>query len=404
MGARRPLSRLAGASVVDVGGVVVVAGDPVDEDAVVAAAHGRVAVFGSDRVDDKGSVVVGSEPWWRLSDWPGVAAQRSLRTQIKRARNKGLVIAPWDGQPSPALDADVDRWLRTRTLAPLGFVVDVENARPLDDPGARDVILVGSIEGAPVGLVVARVDGDRALVEHVIRDVAAPNGTGEALVDAVFRALAAAGVTEATLGLAPLRDDDAAPLPWLLRVIRDRTSGLFDWRGLTSWKEKLKPTSWRPLAIRARGVSRVTAIAATLLAFAHKRPLRFALVTLLHGPPLFFRAVAAALLPWTIGLALVDARHFPGPAVHAAWVAFDVVLATLLFWLAFRIKRRQQRVTLHRVMAVLVGVDAALTVAQAGLWNAPRAASGVDIAVLVVGVLAPLLVDGVLWASLRYRR
>ncbi len=113
--------------------------------------------------------------------------------------------------------------------------------------------------------------------------------------------------------------------------------------------------------------------------------------------------MAALLLPWTLGLALIDDRHFPSPAVHAGWVAFDVVLAALLFWLAFRIKRRVRRLTLHRLLAVVVGLDAAVTLLQAVLHNAPQARSSVDVVVLVVGCAAPLLVDLVLWTSLRHR-
>lgn len=397
MGQRR------GCSVVVARGVSVVAG--------AGDVSGHSVVFGSNDVGE-GSVVVGSEPWWTLATWPQTAQQtRSLRTQLQRARNKGVTATALTSMNATQVTALVERWLRTRTMAPMGFVVDVD----ADDVKGADVVVVAEAAGAVVGVAAANVFDDGApvgergaLVEFVLVDKGAPNGTGEFLVDAAFRALAERGVADVTLGLAPLRDDPAFPLPRFLRVARDLTGGLFDWRGLTSWKEKLKPTSWRPVTLQTHGVSAVRGVVEVLLAFARQQPLRFGLRTLLRGPPLFFRAVAAALLPWTLGLALVDDRHFPpvpvAGAVHVAWVAFDVVLALLLFWLAFRIKQRKRRLTLHRALAVVVGVDAGLTIAQAALWNAPRVERAVDVAVIVAGVLAPLLVDVVLWTSLRHRR
>ncbi len=415
MGARRPLERLVVGgetlSVVDTGRALVVAGGPsrVDEAEVVAAARARARAVVFFGVPPQGGaeIAIGQEPVWALAAWPAVVAGgRTLRSQIRRAHNKGVVIAPLDpAAPEPGLDALVARWLRTRTLPPLGFVVDVESARPHQRPGPDDLVLVARAEERVVGLLVARaVDAPgEALVEHVLRDVGAPNGTGEALVDHAFRALAERGFTHATLGLAPLRDDPAAPLPRWLATLRDLTGGLFDWRGLDTWKEKLRPTAWRPLVVRAQGVPPLVGLWEVLMAFAHLRPLRFVAATVLRGPPLFYRVVAALLVPWTIGLALIDGRHFPHPAARAAWIVFDLALVAALFWLAFRIKRRVQRVTLHRVLAVAVCLDAAVTVAEALLWNLPRARTTADVAVMVAGCAAPALVGLVLCTSLKHR-
>lgn len=417
MGARRPLQRVVVGdeplSVIDTGRAWVVAGGParVPELAVAQAARaaGRAVVFFGVAPGPStlaAELPIGQEPVWDLAAWPAVVAgSRTLRSQVRRAHNKGVCIEVPTPADDPAIEALVGRWLRTRTLPPLGFVVDVESARPHQAPGPDDLLLVARAGDQVVGLLVARgLTGGEALVEHVLREHAAPNGTGEALVDHAFRALSRRGFTHATLGLAPLREDAAAPLPRWLHAVRELSRGLFDWRGLDAWKEKLRPTTWRPLVMRAFGVPAVQGIGEVLLAFAHRRPVRFALATVLRGPPLFYRVFGALLVPWMVGLALVDERHFPSAAVRWAWVGFDAVLVVMLFWLAFRVERRVQRVFLHQILAALVGLDAAVTLLQAALWNAPRAVSAGDVAVMGLGCVAPAAVAVVLIASLRHRR
>ncbi len=62
-----------------------------------------------------------------------MAASRSLREQLRRARAKGLavreVVASELAEGAPLrgrIEALVERWLATRRMAPMGFLVAVE--------------------------------------------------------------------------------------------------------------------------------------------------------------------------------------------------------------------------------------------------------------------------------------
>lgn len=68
-------------------------------------------------------------------------------------------------------------------------------------------------------------------------------------------------------------------------------------------------------------------MADTLTAFARGGLLPFGLETLLRGPAILIRLLAALLVVWTIALALPwSARWFPSAAWQYGWVAFDVAL------------------------------------------------------------------------------
>jgi phosphatidylglycerol lysyltransferase len=120
------------------------------------------------------------------------------------------------------------------------------------------------------------------LFEDLVRDAAAPNGTNELLFDAAMRAVADAGSDYATLGLAPL----AGRVPWWLRFARRgaRASGLYDFRGLASWKSKLRPTSWAPVFLSyGADQGALRTVADALCAFAHGRPWTFGARALYRG-------------------------------------------------------------------------------------------------------------------------
>ncbi len=198
-----------------------------------------------------------------------------------------------------------------------------------------------------------------------------------------------------TLGLSPL----AGQVVPALRLARSAGSVLFDFEGLRAFKARLRPTRWRPMhLVYPPGQSSVSTVRDVLEAFARGHVLRFGLRTLLRGPTIVVRVLAALLVPWTALLALADPRHFPAPWVQWGWVAFDVALAGALFWLGARWSDR-----LSRVVVAAVGADAALTLAEVVTWNVPRLAGLSDALVSVVAVSAPSLAFGILWRA-RVRR
>ncbi len=409
----------AAVAYVDTGGAWVAAGEPFappERLGEVARAFARDAaqvgrrvswfatgadLAGSGAVD---TLRVGEQPSWRPADWAQtLRGARSLREQLRRARAKGVAVRAVDpsavadpGHPLRArMDALSRRWLASRAMAPMGFMVQVD---PLAQAGDRR-LLVAELDGALVGLLSALPVPGRGgwFVEHLLRSPDAPNGTTEALFDALQRALAEADVPYLTLGLAPLSGDVG---PWLGRARRWGRS-LYDFDGVRAFKAKLRPCAWEPIDVAfPRGRSPLGAIFDVLMAFAGGRPLRFALATLLRGPALVWWALALLLVPWTLLLAIADTEvFFPAPWVKWAWVVFDVGLAVALASLARRWRRG-----LAGLLAALVTLDAGLTWAQAALWNLPRAAGEpLHAAAAVVACLAPAAAAVVLWSAWRHR-
>ncbi|HWU86923.1 MAG TPA: hypothetical protein VN253_06595, partial [Kofleriaceae bacterium] len=77
---------------------------------------------------------------------------------------------------------------------------------------------------------------------------------------------------------------------------------------------------------------------------------------------------------------------------------FDVALGGALFALA-----RRWRQPLADLVAAAVTADAAVTLAEALAYNAPRAAGALDAAVIATAVLAPTLASIVLWNARVHR-
>src|SRR6185436_2032670 len=210
-----------------------------------------------------------------------------------------------------ALEALIARWLASHTIAPMGFLVQVD---PFTFPEHRR-LFVAEAAGRIVGFLGVIPIYARAgwFFEDFLRDPAAPNGTIELLVDAGMRAAAAEGVAVVTLGLAPLAGDVG---PWL-QTARRLGRALYDFEGLRAFKAKLEPRSWSPIFLSyPPGGSSVLAVVDTLTAFSRGGLLRFGLQTMLRGPAVLIRLLAALLVVWTCLLALPwSAPWFPS----AAW-------------------------------------------------------------------------------------
>lgn len=412
---------------VDTGSAWVVAGAPVADAAdlstvgarfcAAARASGRRACFFA--VEDRfaclpwlDSLPVGEQPWWDPAAWDEVVrTSRSFREQLRRARAKGAsareVTAAEMADPASPLrrraEALVEAWLASRRMAPMGFLVDVQI---FDLAEERRVFVAEDAEGALLALLVAVPVFARGgwLFEDILRTDATPNGTTELLVDTGMRAVAASGARYATLGVAPLAGDLT---PWL-RFARECSKALYDFHGVHRFRAKMKPSGWAPIHLAwPEGGSANAALYDALAAFTmrprdgHDRAsfVRFGLETLAHAPALGVRALAVALVPWTVLLALAPtARFFPSRTVHVGWVVWDVVLVVAMFTLAAR-----WRTGLARALALGTSLDALLTFAQVAVFDAPRTRGPAEVLALIVACAGPALATSLLWGALAWR-
>jgi phosphatidylglycerol lysyltransferase len=253
---------------VDTGAAWVAAGSPICEaihlrdlaDSFIRAARQagrRCCFFGSESrfVDatrnDLAALPVGEQPVWNPRIWTAtIERHRRLRAELRSAKCKGVRIrrVPQSEIAStPALrmatEALVGRWLAARRMPPMGFLLHVD---PDGFPEQRQCFLAEQ-DGRLVGLLYVVPVPERKgwFIEHMVRAPEAPNGTVEALVDAVMGWAAREGCAWLTLGLAPL----AGEVPLLLRVARRRLAFLYNFDGLRRFKAKLKPAEWHPIYV-----------------------------------------------------------------------------------------------------------------------------------------------------------
>jgi hypothetical protein len=403
---------------VDTGGAWVAAGAPLADEArlgevarafvAAAAAAGRRACFFA--VEERfvaasgcAAVAIGEQAVWDPAAWPEiVAGSASLREQLRRARAKGVTVRRTHGDAetrnpesslAQALSAIARRWLRTRELAPLGFLVNVQPLTLL----MEHQVYVAEREGVPVAfLLVAPIYArDGWLLQHLLRVPETPNGVSELLIDAVMRDARDEGRRFVTLGLSPL----AGEVPGALRAARVVGRALYDFAGLRAFRAKLSPRAWVPHFLcfpREQGAA--LALRDVLAAFARGSLARFALETLARGPRVVVWLLALLLVPWTALLAAAPARWFPAPWVQAAWVAFDVALAAAMFSLA-----RRWRPGLANVLIAATAADALVTTAEVLSWNAPRGLTLFEAGAALVACAAPALACVALLGARRRR-
>jgi phosphatidylglycerol lysyltransferase len=403
---------------VDTGRAWVVAGAPIAEPARIvavleaflvaaSAAQRRTCLFATEQrlLDLIGnrllSVRIGEQPVWDPHAWPEtLRRRRSLREQLRRARAKGVQVREVTaseleaGDTRQGIERVAERWLRSRAMAPMDFLVRLEL---FSFSQARRCFLAekdGQVLGV-AGVVPVPARGGW-FIEDLVRDPAAPNGTGELLIDAVMRWAAAQGSSWLTLGLAPLAGD-VSPL---LRAARKSGALLYDFKGLRTYKAKLEPEQWLPIYLsyppsQSAWVSLLDALAA----FTRTGFWGFGWRTLTRGPVAVVRGLAVLLVPWTLVLALAPAEPWFGYAwIKWCWVAFDVLIALGLF--RYLYNRRTSSLT---PLALAVTFDAIVTPIEALLWNVPRAHGLLDWAILAAACAAPALASIVLWGARRSR-
>jgi phosphatidylglycerol lysyltransferase len=402
---------------IETGGAWVVAGAPIAAPSECAEVCARfLARAGAARrrtcffaVEDRflhatrlPSMRVGEQPVWDATRWDEcLHASKSLREQLRRARAKGVVAraveAETMGDPqSPerrAAETTIARWVASRGMAPMGFLVDVQ---PFAFPSERRYFVAEHDRRVVAFLACVPVYAREGwLLEDLLRDPRAPNGTAELVVDAAMRALAREGASYVTFGLAPL----AGPVSGWLRTTRAWTRALYDFEGVRAFKAKFRPHAWEPIHLAyPRGASPTGALFDALAAFARGSFARFGFETLLHGPAIVVRALATMLVPWTALVAMAPASWFPFRWVHPAWVAFDAILAIALFALARRWRER-----LALALAIVITLDAFATWCEALAFGGPHRRGADGWVVALVAALAPTLASLLLWSAIGHR-
>lgn len=256
------------------GGKRVVGGAPIAADADLrdvadeferdAAAQGSgVVYFGAEaRLDSlyrddasHSAILLGAQPSWDPKAWGSIVSSRaSLRAQLNRARNKGVIVALWPSdraEHNPELKKLLREWLGTRGLPPLHFLVEPETLGQLRDRR----VFVATRGTLPVGFLVASPipARDGWLTEQFVRGHEAPNGTAEMMIDAAVRWVAQQGAAYVTLGLAPLsaRAGEMTSPSLVIRLgfkwVRAHGRRFYNFSGLDSFKAKFAPEKWEPV-------------------------------------------------------------------------------------------------------------------------------------------------------------
>ncbi|HEX3343722.1 MAG TPA: phosphatidylglycerol lysyltransferase domain-containing protein, partial [Polyangiaceae bacterium] len=272
----------------------------------------RACFFASEAPALEGSsrLLIGQQPVFHPRQWlRDLGRLRRLREQLRRARAKGLVVravAPDELGEGTALRRAVDRlaedWLRARHIEPMGFLVALE---PFHRP-AWHRYYVAERGGRPVAFLSAVPIGQRRawLVEDVVRSTEAPNGTTESLLVALMRDVESSEYV--TLGLTPL----AGAVAWPLRVARWISRPLFDFEGLRSFRERLRPHAWQPVwLVYPKGASPALSVLDSLRAFARGSLAGFAARSVLRHPSGLPWALALPLPIWIAALAWLVAIH-----------------------------------------------------------------------------------------------
>jgi len=345
---------------------------------------------------------IGEQAVWDPRAWAGVlASSRRLREQLRRARAKGVHVraAQLAGTTASdetlrALEGLTRRWLSTREMAPMEFLVRVEPLVVLPEHrlyvAERDGRAVAFLQLTPI---YARGGW---LFQNLVRGPDAPNGTAELLIDAALRAVAGEGCRYVTMGLAPLSGDVPGPL----RMARRLGRVLFDFAGLRAFRARLRPSEWTQQYVcfpPRQGAAR--SLLDVLSAFARGSLARFAWRSLLRGPLVLVRLMAVLLIPWTAALAVAQPGWFPRPWVKTFWIVFDVlVLAGLL--------RLGQRWSHHLARALnwAIGLDALATAVEALVWNVRPGMRPPEVAVTAAALFAPAFAAFVLYRARRRHR
>lgn len=273
------------------GGLAIVAGAPVcapdsleealrDWEAYAHQQGLKVCYFGAEsrvqnatrRTGAYAQVALGSQPEWSAGSFVAqIRGDASLRAQLSRARNKGVMVQEWQGAHSEN-DSELRRvlheWLATRGLPTLHFLVEPDTLGDLRDRR----IFVAELGGRPVGFVTlcpaparnwpdSEVRSGGWLTEQFVRGQQAPNGTVELMLWHAASALPpdsyfTMGIVPLIRGRADSPSHDVREPAWLAFARSWALAHLarfYNFQGLRWFKAKFHPEKWEPVVVIVEG-------------------------------------------------------------------------------------------------------------------------------------------------------
>lgn len=252
----------------------------------------RVCYFGAEERLEKiyekspnyAKVLLGAQPVWDPHNWVEIIANHtSLRAQLNRAKNKGVRVTEWlpeKAQNNPSLIDTLSKWLDSKGLPPLGFMVEPNTLSHLADRR----IFVSEQNGKVIGFVLISPVATRNgwLFEQFVHNPDSPNGTVELMIDAAMRAMAEDDYEYATLGLSPLSVraeiepfENPVWLRFFLAWLRRHAQRFYNFDGLDAFKSKLYPDNWEPIfAISNEPKFSPSTLYAILSAFSGNAPFK----------------------------------------------------------------------------------------------------------------------------------
>lgn len=258
-----------------------------------AAGEGkRVCYFGAERRletaigsdPEHAFVLLGAQPVWEPKHWTNALPRRkNVRSQINRARNKGVAVEEWPverAENNPELKACLEKWFELKGLPPLHFVIEPETLNRLEHRrifvATRGEEVVGFLNLSPIPT------RHGWLTEQFPHTPAAPNGTVELMMHTAITQLADEGFEYVTLGLSPLSRraniepfDNPAWLKVTLAWMRKHGERFYNFDGLDFLKAKLGPDRWEPVfAISNEPEFSGSTLYAIARAFTNDRPFR----------------------------------------------------------------------------------------------------------------------------------
>ena len=115
---------------------------------------------------------MGAQPVWDPREWGrAVDANRTVRTQLHRARNKSVCVAAWEprrARDDPGVRRCLREWLAAKPMPPMHFMVEPDVLHGVVDDR---LVVVAEREGRVAGFAVASPVPCRGgyLIEEVAR-------------------------------------------------------------------------------------------------------------------------------------------------------------------------------------------------------------------------------------------